>query len=77
MQNVLNQEMITHDHDKVIAKLQYFAEMLRQRHIEKQSLLIVLGKQENCEKEKIKEQINTIHQTLEDYYDLFDEILYR
>lgn len=77
MQNVLNQETITHEHDRVIAKLQYFAEMLRQRQGEKQSNLIILEKIQNCEKEKIKEQICTLQQTLDDYYNLFDEILYR
>lgn len=64
-------------HDKIIAKVQYFYDMLRQVENEKQALLMIFSSDESCEKEKIKQQIDTLEQMQEDFFNLFHDILYR
>jgi len=61
------------NHDRVIAKLQHFADSIRQRKLEKESLVIVIGDKEKS----LKEQISVYEEILEEYYTFFEEILSR
>lgn len=62
-------------HDQVIAKLQHFADSLRQRKIEKESLSIALGKGE--QKTEVYNQILIYEEIIEEYYKTFENIVVR
>ena len=62
-------------HDKIIARIQHFSEVLQQIKLEKESLMLVIS--ESCEKEKLKDQVLVCEELLEHYYKIFDDILYR
>jgi hypothetical protein len=64
------------NHDKTIAKIQHFAEVLNQTQRDKESLLITIDR-ESCEKERLKDQILLCHEMLKEYYQIFDDILYK
>lgn len=62
-------------HDRLIAKLQRFADTMQQRKLEKEALSIVLGK---CElQSEIRSEILIYEEILDSYYDTFEEILTR
>lgn len=63
-------------HDRTIAKLQHFSDMLKQSKIDSESLLLTID-HECCEKEKIINQILLYEEILKDYYDIFKDVLYR
>lgn len=63
-------------HDRLVAKLQHFADMLNQTQSEKESLLFAIDR-ESCEKEKLRNQIFLCQQISKDYYTMFEDILYR
>ncbi len=63
-------------HDRQIAKIQHFAEVLNQILKEKEILLLTIDR-ESCEKERLKDQILLCHEMLKEYYQIFDDILYR
>ena len=62
-------------HDRIIAKLQHFADSLKQTQMEKESLLLTI-QQDSCEKEKMKTQIFIYEKISKEYYDMFQDILY-
>lgn len=63
-------------HERLIAKIQHFAEWLKQSQIEREILLISTpGK--NCQKEKIQESILVYEEMLKEYYDIFEDIVHR
>ena len=62
-------------HDRVIAKLQHFADALQQRKKEKEALSMVLEK--SILQEDLKSEILVYEEILNDYYDEFQEILTR
>ena len=62
-------------HDQVIAKIQHFSEFLNQVALEKESLLITLGK---CQQsECIKDQINIYKNVLNHYNETFEDIIHK
>lgn len=63
-------------HDRLVAKLQHFADMLSQTQLEKELLLLTIDR-ESCEKEKLRTQIFLCQQISKDYYEMFEDILYR
>jgi len=63
-------------HDRLIAKLQHFAELLKQTQTEKEILLLTSSK-ENCQKERLMEAISVYEEILKEYYDIFEDILHR
>lgn len=63
-------------HDRLVAKLQHFADMLNQTQLEKESLLLTIDR-ESCEKETLKTQIFLCRQISKEYYEMFEDILYR
>lgn len=62
-------------HDRIIAKLQHFADMLQQSKLEKEALSIALGEGKN--QNDIRKEILVYEEILGDYYDEFQEILSR
>jgi Trp operon repressor len=62
--------------DKIIAKIQHFAELIQQLQRDKENLLLTIDR-ENCEREKLKTQIFICHELLKEYHQIFDDILYR
>lgn len=62
--------------NRLIAKLQHFADNINQRKVDAEFLLITTPNK-NCESEKVKESIFLYDKILQDYYDMFDEILDR
>lgn len=63
-------------HDRLVAKLQYFADVLKHTKIEKETCLISLDIK-SLEKENLKNQIFLYQEILNEYYETFDDILYR
>ena len=62
-------------HDRIIAKLQHFADSMQQHKREKEALSMTLGK---CELQTdIRNEILIYDEILECYYDTFNEILTR
>lgn len=62
-------------HDQIIAKLQHFADGLRQRKIEKEALSITLGK---CEQHsELHNQILIYEEIIEEYHNSFEDIIFR
>lgn|GEM_PF-5735458 len=62
-------------HDRIIAKLQYFADSMQQHKKEKEALSMTLGK---CDLQSyIRSEILIYDEILECYYDTFEEILTR
>jgi hypothetical protein len=64
-------------HDQIIAKIQHFAELIKQHQNEKTMLLFTSNSEDDCEKEKLKNQILLCEELLKEYYKIFDDILYR
>ena len=64
------------NHDRLIAKLQHFADLIYQSKIDKETLL-VSSPTENCQKERLKEAIFVYEEILKEYYDIFEDILHR
>jgi hypothetical protein len=62
-------------HDRLIAKLQHFANSIKQRKIEKESLSIVL--EQSDLKSEIRSEILIYEEIMEEYYEVFKDILYR
>ena len=63
------------NHDKIIAKLQHFADKLDQKRLEKEALAISVG---FCVLQtEIKSEISVYQEILDEYYDEFQEILTR
>lgn len=63
-------------HDQVIAKLQHFAEFIKQSKLEKETLMIVLG-QDYEDRECLKNKILIYQEILEEYHKIFQDIIYR
>lgn len=63
-------------HDRLIAKLQHFANLMQSIQAEKENLLMSIDR-ESCEKEKLKIQIYLCQQLEKEYYEIFQDILYR
>lgn len=63
-------------HDRLVAKLQHFADLLNQTQIDKESRLLSIDR-ESCEKEKLKTEIFLCHQISNEYYEIFEDIIYR
>lgn len=63
-------------HDRTIAKLQHFSDMLKQSKIDSESLLLTID-HDCCEKEKIVNQILLYDEILKEYHVIFEDILYR
>jgi hypothetical protein len=63
-------------HDRLVAKLQHFSELMHQTLSEKENLLMSMDR-ESCEKEKLKIQIYLCQELSKEYYDIFKDILYR
>lgn len=73
MNNQQHQQTLSHD--RIIAKLQHFADMLQQSKLEKEALSIALGE---CKHQtEIRNTILIYEEILGDYYDEFQEILMR
>lgn len=64
-------------HDQIIAKIQHFAELIKQHQNEKEMFLFTSISEDICEKEKFKIQILLCEELLKEYYQIFDDILYR
>lgn len=64
-------------HDKIVAKIQHYADLLRQYQNDKENLLLTTATERDCEREKLKHQILLCQELLKDYYQIFDDILYR
>ncbi len=62
-------------HDQVIAKLQHFADGLRQRKIEKEALSIALEKGD--QKTEVYNQILIYEEIIEEYHSSFEDIIFR
>jgi hypothetical protein len=62
-------------HDQIIAKLQHFADGLRQHKLEKESLSISLEKSE--QKTQIYNQILIYEEIIEEYHNTFEDIIFR
>ncbi len=62
-------------HDQIIAKLQHFADGLRQRKIEKESLSIALEKGE--QKTEVYNEILIYEEIIEEYHNSFEDIIFR
>ncbi len=65
---------LTH-HDRLMCKLQYFADMLNQARLEKQALAIVVV-DENLKKE-LKNEIFIYDEIISQYDQIFNDILHR
>jgi hypothetical protein len=63
-------------HDRTIAKLQHFSDLLKQSKIDSESLLLTID-HDCCEKEKIVNQILLYDEILKEYHVIFEDILYR
>jgi hypothetical protein len=63
-------------HDRLIAKLQHFAELLKHTQAEKE-ILLVTNPIEDCQKERLKEAISVYEQISKEYYHIFEDILHR
>ncbi len=62
-------------HDQIIAKLQHFADSLRQRKIEKEALSIALEKGD--QKIEVYNQILIYEEIIEEYHSSFEDIIFR
>lgn len=63
-------------HDRLIAKLQHFANLIQTIQAEKENLLMSIDR-ESCEKDILKNQIFLCQELSKEYYEIFDDILYR
>lgn len=61
--------------DRCIAKLQYFADYMQQRVLEKESLAVVLGQSDLTS--DIRTEILVYEEILEEYYKIFEDILHK
>lgn len=61
--------------DRLIAKLQYFADSMNQRKLEKEALSIVVH--EKSLRSEIRSEILIYDQIIDEYHDIFKDILYR
>ena len=68
MQNDVNQNVL-------IAKLQYFADSMNQRKVEKETLSFAIT--EKLLKSEIRSEILIYEEIIEEYHLIFKEILYR
>jgi hypothetical protein len=62
--------------DRLACKIQHFAELIQQIQNEKENLLLAMDR-ESCDKEKLKSQIYLCQELEKEYYDIFQDILYR
>lgn len=62
-------------HDKVIAKLQYFADNMHQRKLEKEALSIAIEDKEL--KSEIRSEILIYEEIIQEYYATFKDIICR
>jgi hypothetical protein len=67
--------MLPLTHDKIIAKIQHFAEYLQQRTMDKEALAITM-KDDKIVFE-IRAEIKAYNEVIEEYYRTFDEILHK
>lgn len=63
-------------YERLIAKLQHFADGLNQLKIDAEFSLITTSS-EICQRDKVKDSIFLYDKILKEYYDVFDEILDR
>jgi hypothetical protein len=63
-------------HDHLACKIQYFAYYIQQVKKEKESLLLIIT-HDSCDKEQLKTQIVFCEELLKEYYDVFQNIVYR
>lgn len=63
-------------HDRLVAKLQHFADTLKFTQQEKESCLLSF-QHKSHEKESLKTQIFLYEEILKEYYDTFEDILHR
>jgi len=66
-------------HDRIIAKLQHFADTLQQTKADKENIAISIDQKENMKLEifNLRNEISIYEEILNDYYDEFQEILTR
>lgn len=69
----MNEQII---HDRIIAKIQHYAEFLRHMQIDKEHTLLS-NQSKTPENERIKSQLFVCQELLKEYYNIFDDILYR
>jgi hypothetical protein len=62
-------------HDQIIAKLQQFADGLRQRKLEKEALSI--GLEKGSQKTEVYNQILIYEEIIEEYHNSFEDIIFR
>jgi hypothetical protein len=62
--------------DRLAAKLQHFANLLQNIQAEKENLLLSMDR-ESCEKDILKNQIYLCQELEKEYYQIFDDILYK
>lgn len=63
------------NHDQIICKIQYFENLLNQKVLEKQSLAIGINQPEI--KSEIRTKILIYEEILEEYHQIFDDILHK
>lgn len=63
-------------YDQVIARIQHFAESLKQKQLEKEALAIAIDDKEEYEAD-LRSQIKVCQEIMKEYFELFEEILYR
>ncbi len=63
-------------HNRLACKIQHFAELIQQIQKEKENLLMSIDC-DSCEKDKLKTQIYLCQELSKEYYEIFDDILYR
>lgn len=63
------------NHDRILCKIQHFADMMVQRKLEKEALSIAID--DKSLKSEIRSEILIYQQILDEYYEIFKEILSR
>jgi hypothetical protein len=63
-------------HNQIIAKIQHFADSLRLHESERENILLTLS-DTGCDKLKLKHQILLCQELSKEYYQMFDDILYK
>jgi hypothetical protein len=63
-------------HDRLLCKIQHFANLMQNIQAEKENLLISIDR-DSCEKDILKNQIYLCQELEKEYYQIFDDILYR
>ena len=65
----------SNQHDRLIAKLQYFGDAMKQRCLEKEALSIVFNDKDLKEKKHV--EILIYQEIIDNYYECFKDILHR